>query len=67
MKFKLEFDCDNAAFGREGAVLGDGYIEAEIRRLLEVAAQKVDEGNKEGILLDINGNLVGKYKITGRR
>lgn len=58
MKFKLEFDCGNAAFND---------LEGEITRLLEVAAEKVRDGNKEGILLDFNGNLVGKYKITGKR
>lgn len=70
MKFKLEFDCDNSAFGDSNAVFGgngSGEIEAEITRLLEVAAEKVRNGNKEGILLDYNGNLVGKYKITGKR
>jgi hypothetical protein len=58
MKFKLEFNCDNAAFED---------LEVEIARLLQVAAQKVEEGNKQGILLDSNGNLVGKFSITGRR
>ena len=70
MKFKLEFDCDNSAFGDSSAVFGSGEhgeIEAEITRILENAALKVREGNKEAILLDFNGNLVGKYKITGRR
>lgn len=58
MKFKLEFNCDNAAFDD---------LEAEIARLLQVAAEKVQDGNKQGILLDLNGHLVGKFSITGRR
>ena len=68
MKFKLEIDCDNSAF----CVHDDNNNRRpepqwEIARILEEAAEKIRDGNREGILLDVNGNSVGKYKITGRR
>lgn len=68
MKFKLELDCDNSAFcvHDENNNLRP-EPQWEIARILEEAAQKVRDGNREGILLDANGHLVGKYKITGRR
>lgn len=68
MKFRLELDCDNSAFcvHDENKNLRS-EPQWEIARILEEAAEKVRDGNREGILLDVNGNLVGKYKITGRR
>lgn len=53
MKFKLEFDCDNAAFG--------DYPEDEIVRILKVTARKIEENGIGSRLriLDLNGNSVG--------
>ncbi len=56
MEFKLEIDCDNAAF--EGDALLD-----EVTRILCVVAKHVHEGNLEGKVRDINGNRVGSFKF----
>jgi hypothetical protein len=64
MKFKLEIECGNAAFGE--------YWEdtaAEIARILIDAATEIDaklEGEPHGYkqpLRDANGNKVGFYEI----
>lgn len=63
MKFKLEIDCDNDAFG-------DGMAATfnELSRILgELRGRLVGEGYATGGLLDHNGNLVGKYWFEGRR
>lgn len=59
MKFQLEINCDNAAFGD-----GDGehsYETAvhEIARILESLAKKLRNGDEGPILMDYNGNRVG--------
>lgn len=55
MSFTLRIEIDNDAFVEDP--------HAEVSRLLRVAAGKVDEGNRTGILLDINGNLVGEFTM----
>lgn len=58
--FKLRIDTNNSAFQGEDRII-------EICRILEVAILKLNQGNdKEAILLDINGNLVGGYTLTKR-
>lgn len=55
MKFKLEFNMDNAAFQ-------DGNREFEIGRLLDQIKEKVNQGS-EGLIYDLNGNRVGSWGI----
>ena len=55
MGFRLEFETDNAAFE-------DGNGEA-VRLLLQVAA-RVQAGETEGLVRDINGNLVGAWRFA---
>jgi hypothetical protein len=58
MKFTVEVNCDNAAFEDEGPV-------HEIRRILQALAKTVVYyGHGQGSLLDINGNIVGRYTFT---
>jgi hypothetical protein len=54
----LKISTTNAAFDGD-----DGQW--EIIRLLEVAILKIKQGNQDGMLLDINGNKVGAYRIRG--
>jgi hypothetical protein len=56
MEFTLNIDCDNAAFSPDPL--------AEIQRLLEDAALKIKQGNREGILVDSNGHVVGGFTVT---
>lgn len=55
----LKVKTDNAAFEQDR--------DAELARILEVAARKIEHGNTEGKLYDINGNVVGSFKITGKK
>ena len=67
MKFKLEIECNNEAFGDEMSKtlweLGR-MLYALSKRLRETAE---GEGEGEGKLRDSNGNTVGKYWFEGER
>lgn len=55
---KIEFSTDNAAFGD-----GDGPYEC--KRILEDIAEKIAEhGRRDGGILDINGNRIGRWSVT---
>ena len=55
MDFKLKFNCDNAAFWAP---------ELETSDILKKLADKVESGQVEGIVLDHNGNNIGKWEFT---
>lgn len=62
MKFKLEINCDNAAFEDSG-------LRDETARMLRAAADNlecVSVGIKH-FLHDINGNTTGEYQFTNGR
>lgn len=59
MKFTLSIQCDNEAF-RDA--------ELEVARLLRRTADHVEEQfARSGVLMDHNGNRVGKFTLTGRK
>ncbi len=71
MKFKLQFEMDNAAFSD-----WDGYGDepdrktfshAEVTRILENVANRINDHDTTGVIFDHNGNKVGEWKITGKR
>jgi len=53
MAVKITFKTRNAAFENDG----------EIGRILREIADRADEGQSSGSVLDDNGNVVGKYSI----
>lgn len=55
-QFQMSFDLGNDAFA--GAQLDRSN---EISRLLRETADKIDTGEIDGTLLDINGNSVGHW------
>jgi len=55
MKFKLEFNMDNASF--------DEIPEHEIIRMLNITDRYVLNGERERIIKDSNGNTIGKWFI----
>lgn len=57
MRFRMEFDCDNAAF--EGEERAD-----ETSRILRTIMGKVGAGQTEGPCIDTNGNKVGSWAFT---
>ena len=52
---KINFSTDNAAF--------DEYGDAEVRRILEDIANKVERGYGYGAIIDINGNHIGEWSL----
>lgn len=54
----IRIKTDNAAF--------DEDRDAELARILRIAADKIEHGNDTAELYDINGNPVGEFKITGK-
>ena len=56
--FKLRIKTDNAAFACDK--------KTEIIRILKDTILKLEQGNDRGILLDVNGNLVGEFRLTNR-
>lgn len=61
MRFMLEIDCDNAAFGSTD-LTADGISErnAEVARILREAADRIEGGALAVKLRDVNGNTVGQ-------
>lgn len=61
MKFQVTIDCDNAAFGDDAE-----SRDAEVSRILTLAANKIDKGGHllELPLFDANGNRVGSATFT---
>ena len=57
MRFKLDINCDGAAFADRGA-------SSEVARLLRLADNRLRHGETEGTLLDLNGNSVGTWGFT---
>ena len=58
MKFRLNLNCDNAAF--------DELPNHEIARILREAADRIEAGDLPAgytNLHDINGNAVGAYRM----
>lgn len=55
--FSLTFRTTNAAFHeRDGA--------AEVVRILRETAARIEAGEREKSILDFNGNLVGRFRLT---
>lgn len=61
MKFIVEINCDNSAFGFNKNTIAD-----EVDRILGVIpiGELSDEPNTVSFLRDINGNLVGTAKFV---
>lgn len=58
LMFKLEFETDNEAFSYS-------YGASETARILRKLAQRIEAGDLDGNVLDINGNSVGTYELNG--
>ena len=55
MEFKMQFKMDNAAF--------TDYPEGEVKRILSEVTYEVENGQTYGVIMDYNGNKVGKWEI----
>lgn len=57
MKITIDIKTDNAAFEEN---------ETELYDILGRVAMAVQDGERERNLMDSNGNVVGKFKVTGK-
>jgi hypothetical protein len=55
MKFEMSFDMDNAAFEDQPAT--------EAGRIINQTARKLMNGETEGKVRDINGNIIGQWSV----
>lgn len=61
MTFKLQIETGNAAFNSEEDGSQRLTETHEVARILREAANKLEWGNRQYNLRDVNGNLVGGY------
>lgn len=62
MKFRLEFDCDNAAFDDD---VPDHGCASECARILRELANRLDQdGTAHANLHDVNGNRIGAWSLA---
>ena len=60
--FKAEIKMGNAAYRTEDGVEYDHSNYELIRNLHEII-EKLNNGHTEGVVMDINGNKVGEWKL----
>ena len=56
---EINFKTSNAAFDEEC----DGSLEYETIRILKEICEKIENGYDHGVIMDINGNKVGSWKL----
>lgn len=56
--FKLKIETGNDSFGHQN-------LSAEVASILRQAADRVERGQFDGVLFDLNGNRVGEFDIGG--
>ena len=56
---RIKFDTKNAAFSEECG----GGLEWQSIEILKEIIEKLENGTKEGICFDVNGNKVGEWKL----
>lgn len=55
--YVVTFDTDNAAFD------DDNFV-SECGRIINNARERIENGETDGRLMDINGNTVGKFFLS---
>jgi hypothetical protein len=55
----VSFRTDTAAF--------DPHARAEAARLLRIIAQRVADGHRDGVVVDLNGAKVGAWSLADHR
>lgn len=62
----MEFNLTITEMGTAAFVESEtGGPEEEVARILRNVADRIESGQDAGVLMDINGNRVGKYRTTG--
>ena len=62
----VKIKTDNAAFQEDALRRSQDAAGAECACILRKIADKLDNGNIEGVTFDSNGNRVGTYKLTDK-
>lgn len=58
---KLEIKTGGAAFSEDDVLTYEGR--SEIARLLRKISVKIETGDSDGVIMDINGNKVGRWTL----
>ena len=58
---KLEIKTGGAAFSEDDVLTYEGR--SEIARLLRKISVKIETGDSDGVIMDINGNKVGHWTL----
>lgn len=58
---KLEIKTGGAAFSEDDVLTTEGRY--EVARLLKRIAAQIEQGDDDGVIMDINGNKVGKWDL----
>lgn len=59
---KIEIKTDGAAFvGEDDVLIYEGR--SEIARLLHKISLQIETGDSDGVIMDINGNNVGRFTL----
>jgi len=54
--FTMQFETDNEAFSAYGAT--------ETARILRLVAKRIDAGDTDGRIVDLNGNAIGTFELN---
>lgn len=55
--FEVKLSTSNAAFEDESGAF-------EVARILRALADKLEDGHRDGIVKDVNGNTVGNFRLN---
>lgn len=65
MKLVLEMSLNNAAYREYAPYPDEGELDREmIAKDIEYVAEQIRAGNDARMIIDINGNRVGQWRIT---
>lgn len=53
----------NVKFRTSGAAFDEDYLHIEAGRILKQIAEDVENGAECGLILDINGNVIGEWSL----
>lgn len=58
---KLEIKTGGAAFSEDDVLTYEGRY--ELARLLRKISVQIEQGDDDGVIMDINGNKVGRWSL----
>ena len=58
---KLEIKTGGAAFSEDDVLTYEGRY--EVARLLRKISVQIEQGDNDGVIMDINGNKVGRWSL----